>query len=567
MKTKKDIFLKAWKKFPSLLAIQNFRATRYIAVFLAAATLNLTEGCYYFRVSSQSNPSAEKISSLDSGGKNFYLHFNEKTWRLSNVELRDSILSAEAGKIDDYNVMYQVKPDKPNRYIKKASNNQTHLLNEVHIFTDEYADLGNNMFSVPVSSISKVEIYDKDTATTTGSWVLGILGAGAIAYVILAILVLIFKESCPFIYTYDGDSYHFAGEIFSGAIQPGLERHDYLLLHDMKPTEGQYLMKVTNEVKEIQHINLLELAVIDHPENVNVLMDKYGQVQTFSEPVFPVKAEAYDGQDVLSLISEKDESAYIFNDISVSDDHFAGVVLTFVKPKEAAYGKLEIRAKNSVWVEHVFSRFHDMFGGRYYKFDRKQEKKTSEEIRELMFNQGFPLAVYLENEGEWALQDFYEIAGPMAMKNDVLSIDLKDVKSDTIKIKLEAGLMFWEMDYAAMDFTENFPLEVKTTSALQAIDENGLDVATALYSDDIQYYSQHEIGNEATLTFPVPEFTDENRTVILHSKGYYKIIREQEGRADWKALKSFRDPGRMAQFSRELYEEFISRSQKMNYNE
>lgn len=567
MKTKKNRFLKVWKQFPSLMAIQQYKGTRYIALLLAFATLNLAQGCYYFKVNTKSKPSVETLSSLENESKLFYLHFNEKVWRLANVELRDNTLSGEAGEIDNSYVNYQVKPDKPNRYYKRASRNQTYLLNEVHIYAEEYSDSGNNMFSVPVSSISKVEIYDKDTATTTGTWVLGILGAGAIAFVILAILILIFKESCPFIYTYDGDSYHFAGEIFSGAIQPGLERHDYLSLPDLKPSEGQYLMKVTNEVKEIQHINLLELAVIDHPEKFNVLMDKYGKVQTFSEPVLPEKAEAFDGQDVLSLISEKDENAYIFNDISVSDEHLAGVVFTFAKPKEVTGGKLIIRAKNSVWVEHVFSSFHDMFGGRYYKFDRKEEKKPSEEIRELMFNQGFPLALYLEKEGVWELQDFYEIAGPMAMKNDVLSINLKEVKSDTVKIKLETGLMFWEMDYAAMDFSENLPLEVKTVTALQAIDENGLDVASAIDSDDLQYYSQPEIGNEATLTFPVPEFTDENRTVILHSKGYYKIIREQEGRADWKTLRSFRDPGRMAQFSRELYEEFISLSQKMSPNE
>ncbi|WP_372949567.1 hypothetical protein [Mariniphaga sp.] len=567
MKTKKKRFFKAWKKLPSLLTIQKWNVTRYIAVFLAAATLNLTQGCYYFKVNAKSNPSAETISSLESQGKNFYLHFNEKVLRLANVEIRDSTLLGEIGELGDNYINYQVKPDKPNRYYKKLSKRQTYLLNEVHIYTNEYADLGNKMVSIPLSSVSKVEIYDKDTATTTGSWVLGVLGAGAIAFVILVILVLIFKESCPFIYAYDGDSYQFAGEIFSGAIQPGLERHDYLALSDLKPVEGQYLMKVTNEVKEIQHINLLELAMIDHPENVNVLMDKYGQVQTFSEPVLPEKAEAFDGQDVLFLINEKDENAFIFNDISVSDEHFAGVVFTFIKPENATNGKLMIRAKNSVWVEHVFSSFHDMFGGRYYKFNKREEKKSSEKLRELMFNQGFPLAVYLENEGEWELQDFYEIAGPMAMKNDILAIDLKDVKSDTLKIKLETGLMFWEMDFAAMDFTENIPLEVKTVTALEAMDENGFDVVDAIKNNDLLYYSQPEIGNEATLIFPVPEFTDENRTVILHSKGYYKIIREQEGRADWKTLKSFRDPGRMAQYSRELYEEFISLSQKMNSNE
>ncbi|MGC9355363.1 MAG: hypothetical protein ACP5D9_16060, partial [Mariniphaga sp.] len=125
-------------------------------------------------------------------------------------------------------------------------------------------------------------------------------------------------------------------------------------------------------------------------------------------------------------------------------------------------------------------------------------------------------------------------------------------------------LMFWELDYAAMDFTENIPTEIKTVAALEATDENGLDVMNAIKRDDVQYYSQPEIGNEATVTFPVPELTNENRTVILHSKGYYKIIRDQVGRADWKKIKTFREPGRMAQFSRELYEEFMSLSQRVN---
>jgi hypothetical protein len=110
------------------------------------------------------------------------------------------------------------------------------LLNEVHLYVEELVDLGDNKVSIPAASISKVEIYDKDTATTTGSWVLGALWAWPQAFIlILAILALIFKESCPFIYTHNGENYQFAGEIFSGAIQPGLERHDYLVLPELKP--------------------------------------------------------------------------------------------------------------------------------------------------------------------------------------------------------------------------------------------------------------------------------------------------------------------------------------------
>jgi hypothetical protein len=548
------------RSFPSLVGIQKLKITRWIACLLILATMNLTHSCYYFKVNTKQNPAPETISNLDDQGKNFILHFNNKTLKLNNVALTENNLSGEVSEIGEIYSRTVVNTNRPNRYYKKASLNQSYLLKEVHLYVEELVQQGDNKVSIPTSSISKVEIYDKDTATTTGSWILGAVGIAASVYLILAIIVLIFKESCPFIYTHDGEKFNFTGEIFSGAIQPGLERHDYLLLPDLKPKQEEYLLKVTNEVKEIQHINLMELKVIDHAKDVNILMDKYGQVQTWLEPVLPNKAETHSGQDILSLINKKDTYAYLFNDMADSEFAFSEVILTFNKPESAQFGKLLVRAKNSLWIEHVFSSFHDMFGGMYHAFDRREAKKPAEELRSLMFEQGFPLRVYVERDGTWVLQDFYEIAGPMAMKNDVLVVDLKETAGETVKIKLETGLMFWELDYAGMDFTENVRYHEVTVPALQAIDENNLNIVESIIKDDQEYYSQPVIGNEAVISFPVPGFTDESRTVVLHSKGYYKIIRDQQGRAQWKKLKSFREPGRMAQYSKELYEEFISMS-------
>ncbi len=546
--------------FPGLVAIQKLKATRWIAFLLILATMNLTHSCYYFKVNTKQNPAPETIANLEEQGKNFILHFNDKIWKLNNVALTDKNLSGEVSETGDFNSRPVVNTQKPNRYYKKANLNQSYLLKEVHLYVDELIQYENNKITIPSSSISKIEIYDKDTATTTGSWILGALGISASVVLILAILVAIFKESCPFIYTHNGEEYNFAGEIFSGAIQPGLERHDYLLLPDLKPNNDEYLLKVTNEVKEIQHINLMELKVFDHAEGVNILMDKYGKVHTFLEPVLPNKAETSEEQEVLSLLDKKDTYAYLFNDLADSEYAFSEVVLTFNKPENAKSGKLILRAKNSLWIEHVFSGFHDMFGGKYKAFDKREAKKPAEELRTLMFEQGFPLRVYIDKDGEWVLQDFYEIAGPMAMKNDVLVVDLKETTGETVKIKLETGLMFWELDYVAMDFTENVPYHEVTVPALQAMDENNLNIVESIKNDDQNYYSQPIIGNEAVVSFPVPQFTDESRTVVLHSKGYYKIIRDQKGRAQWKKLKTFRDPGRMAQYSKELYDEFISLS-------
>jgi hypothetical protein len=376
------------------------------------------------------------------------------------------------------------------------------------------------------------------------------------------LIIAVTKSSCPFIYTFDGEGYAFSGEIFSGATQPGLERHDYLLLPELKPAEGQYLLKASNEVREIQHINLMELKVIDHPANMQVLIDKYGQTQTILNPTPPTVAETLAGNNILPLISVKDSLAYYFDESTIDHTASDGVVLTFEKPKEAAKAKLVIRAKNSFWLEHVFASFHEMFGRRYETFSRRQEKAPADELRAWTMDQKLPLSVYIEKDDEWVLQDLFEIAGPMAMKDDILPIDLEGIDGENIKIKLETGFLFWEIDYVAVDFTANVPVNVTAVPVKKAIDENGFDLTEVIASDNGSYYIQPDVGNEATLTFPVPEYSDEKRTLILHSKGFYKVLREQGGRPDRAALKTFRQPGRLPEYSKELYEQMVSTAEK-----
>jgi hypothetical protein len=558
MKTMAIRFIKSLAKSSRLYILPQRRSTRLIAVLLALATLNLTQGCYYFKVNTRNQPSSAMISGLNQEGKDFILHFNEKTFRLTDLDISNHILSGNIRDLDYSYYHYRVKTDKPNRYLKKASQNQTYLLNEVHLYVDEYTDQGNNRITVPVSSVNKVEIYDKDIATTTGSWILGTLGVISSVYLIIAILILIFKESCPFIYSWDGDSYHFEGEIFSGAIQPGLERFDYLRLRNIQPDEGLYTLKITNEIKEIQHINLAQLKVVDHPEGTEAYMDKYGTIHTTTGPVLPLSSVTLTGEPVDDFTGKADGVAYPFNGVAMTEATIDGVVLEFENPGNTNVGKLLIRAKNSLWLENVFSEFHSLLGGQYDTFSKREARRPAAEMRELMYNQGFPLSVYVERNGGWELSDFYEIAGPMAFRDDILAINIPESAGEKVRIKLETGFMFWELDYVAMDFSQNLPLQATTLSAIDAIDENGKSVAGEILSDDNTYYVQPEIGNQAVITFPVPEFTGESRTVFLESKGYYKILRDQKGLPAMKTLRSFRNPGRMAEFSKELFDRYMA---------
>src|SRR5674476_92281 len=181
--------------------IQIKRVMRWISVVLVFAIINLTIGCRnYFKVTTSNQPSSETIAGMNVGQKSVIVHFNQKKWLLTDIQLKDNKVT---GVLNDYQMpptIKTVRPTKPNRYLTRASHNQRYLLNEVHLYLDEFAKLGDDKVSIPVSSISKIEIYDKDTATTVGSYVLSVLGITASAYLLLGIIILLTKESCPFIY-------------------------------------------------------------------------------------------------------------------------------------------------------------------------------------------------------------------------------------------------------------------------------------------------------------------------------------------------------------------------------
>ncbi len=553
MKSKVQSAINSWHHLHPCL---NGHGFRIITMMMLFAFLNLVIGCSYkvntLHESQTYFPHA--VQNFKAQEKLFIVHFGDDAWWLRditfNVEMTELHGTLEILPDNRYN-FYNPAGSRVNPFTKKTK----HLLEEVHIHALEYSKSEDFNVVIPVTSIQRMDVYKPDIGRTMVYLAQGlVIVVGAIG---TAFLIYVLAHSCPFIYTYDGERFAFAGEVFSGAKQPGLERHDYLRLPALQPADDEYLVMVSNELREIQHINLMQLKVIDHPEGVDVLADKQGQFFSISEPLPPLVAKTLQGTDITELISEKDAQKYHFNDAARTDASTDGIILSFPKPPDADEAKLIISAKNSMWLDYVLNSFHEMFGRKYKAFDRKQGRAHPEDIREMMINQGFPLNVYLEKDDEWVLVDFFEVAGPMAMKDDILAINLEGVASEMVNIKLETGFMFWEIDYAAMDFSVNMPLEITTVMASEALDEAGNDVREAIRWDDDLYYVQPEVGNMALLRFPVPELTGESRTIILHSKGYYKVIRDYTGMADRRTLRTFREPGRMPLFSKELYEDLV----------
>jgi len=523
---------------------------RPVRLIIVITLLSQIQGCYYYKVTRSTEPPAPAVLKLQDENKFIILHYGDSAWQFKDIMADDNTITGGIFLLQGHEKYRTTDAQGANRYKKRATKDESEVLNEVHIYTSELVQSESVQVSVPIKSINKIEIYDPAVGATIASWVFSGLG---LAIPVVFVVALLTKESCPFIYISDDDAYRFVGEIYSGAIYPSLERDDYLPLPGAKQGQSEYKIKMTNEVYEIQNTNLVELQVLDHPSGSTVLMDKYGNCQTMSNPQSPVEAINLKGRNIINDIKERDTLLYFGDNPEKDQVSTDGIILKFNRPPHSNSAKLVIKAKSTFWLDYVFTRFHGLFGDQYDCWVEKQETIPDKQMKSWQIDQKIPLLVYIEKGKRWKYVDYYNVTGPMAAREDVLSIDLADITSDTIKIKLEFGFMFWEIDYAAIDYSSNVPVTKRTALLESAIDNRETDVKKLLGSSDLFYYVQEKIGDEVNMTFAIPPRIQTEQTLVLHSKGYYKILLDAKGEQQVKYLLPFRKKGRFPEYSGELF--------------
>jgi tetratricopeptide (TPR) repeat protein len=139
------------------------------------------------------------------------------------------------------------------------------------------------------------------------------------------------KGSCPFLYTWDGEKFEFAKDILwrSGLGMPlGImggntayafadASDDYIKIpgEQLKAKRGLYAMQITSELWETIYFDKLQLVAVDHPDSVDIFVPEQfspppfpgKQIYQVKEKILPVSATDDNGNDVLSLITSKDD--------------------------------------------------------------------------------------------------------------------------------------------------------------------------------------------------------------------------------------------------------------------
>jgi hypothetical protein len=526
---------------------------------LILALVVLLAGCRsYFQTSSYPTEGDEAITRLNqtiAENRYFVIVAGQERFHGANPRIVGHALELDVAPLSsERQALHQLVDERGGTRYRRST--ERGITKEVRLHLTPGITVDHGPRTLALSDIQRIDVYDVNTGATVASHALGFVGYTVATMVVLVAIVAATKDSCPFVYTWDGEAYSIAGEIYGGAISSPLERSDYLALPDLTAVEGYYHLRIANELKERQYINLTELVAVSYPRGTRVVFDKHGTVHTIEEPRLAVVATSSAGIDYADALAAPNHDVFRFDD---GGEDVGSITLTFPRPGGAASGKLVVHAKASHWLDYVFDRYTEQFGVLYNRWAARIARRSTEELQEWNLSQSLPLQVFVETADGWRFVDHFDMVGPLfGTRELVLPLDLRDVEGDEVRVRIETGFAFWELDAAAIDYSTNRPAQVAHVKPQRATTLEGEDVRELLSGDDGQYLRQFEIGDAVNLYYPAQQAgAGEELAIFLHAKGYYEPIREYSGIPNVPRLLSFREPGRFTAFARERYIEYL----------
>jgi hypothetical protein len=503
---------------------------------------------HYYKIakgSAETTPS--EISELQQNNRYFILRSGPYAFRMKNVQV-DSEKQTLHCTLDELPFEHQLHLQggvhHGNLQYRKSKPEHV-VVSEVHLYIPaEKLEYGE--YTLDLRRVENIEILQKDEGRTIGSYVLGTMAIfGSIAATTLLIAAL---TSCPFVSAYDGQQFTLQGEIYGGAVYPQLSRNDYLRMNVLPNAEGQIQIKISNELKEIQHTDLAELVVVDHEPEVKVYADANGNIFSVHHPEQPVAAAGAE----LSALTVKDNRVAQFDDPAAPTN---AIIMQFAKPATAKRATLVLSIKNTYWLDQLYGKMLEGFGNYYGEFVKQQKGKSAASLHKWTSEQQIPLHISVKQSGEWKTISELPPSGPLLSRDIAVPVDLSAVDGDVVEIRLSTGFMFWEVDHAAIDYSDSDDFVATALKPVLAVDEQGNDVTQRLAQADDICLDQAEPGNVATVSFNYhPPRVGQTQTYVLHSKGHYETLRNFSGKPNLAFLKQFKQPGALSRYSIEMYQ-------------
>jgi len=526
------------------MKIINSNSTRIISTFLMIAMLFSSCRLYHIKSRSVLHSNAERIVAKKAY-PHILLHSGDTYWQIKNPVIKNNTVSGELISVNE-------KVDYLYRKALKKENFQVSTIDafhatQLHLYVDAF-ELNGQRASVNLNEVKEIEILDKNKGLST-LLNIGITGASVIGGFYIFLLIVC---GCPHNYTFDGEKYHYSNTLFTGATAPNLERDDYKSLPDYHPENSEYKMLIKNEENESQFTNLLEMIVVNHTKNIEVVLDQQGNVYTILNREKAIKITDDLGNNLSSKINDADDDSYAFD--QVGKDDFSHVYATFKASEAKENAKIIIRSKNSTWGGFVYHSFAELMGKNYTKWMKNNLKRTPKEAQEDIIKAGIPLMVEIKKNGNWTALEAINLISEVNYNEVAISVPKENLGDSTIEFRITSGYKFWELDAVHMDFSS--PEKVKIEKLKPTSATGNEDFTKSVLFDDNNYMQHKNTGDSALINFENLPTSSESRSLFLHSKGYYISKKQYEGPTNWQAMFALKQNGGFSLFSKELYDAY-----------
>ena len=177
-------------------------------------------------------------------------------------------------------------------------------------------------------------------------------------------------SSCPYLYTWNGERFEFITDFMGGGEMgyweapghyntPDPDEYVRIPASKLKPKDGRYELRVTNELEEVLYVDRLQLIAVDHPRGVEIYPNEGMTTPPRSFKLYktknakpPISAVDDRGNDVLSRIATLDRS---YPDSFQLDSirGYAGVHTLTLKLDGAKDGRALLLLTG--WTDYAFS--------------------------------------------------------------------------------------------------------------------------------------------------------------------------------------------------------------------
>jgi len=412
----------------------------------------------------------------------------------------------------------------------------------------------------------RVSRFDYTTSCLAG------LGGIVIVAAVVFVIALATKESCPFIYSYDGEKYVFDAEPLGGATSKGLAREEYSRLENIKEVDGKYKLRIVNEVDETQYIDALNLFIVDHPVNSEALVNNDGKIYLTKNPQKPLYSIDENGNKLDKFFDSEDNicwqtkvPSYFFNNENVRHK------LTFAFKKTAGKDSVNliINAGTSLWGSSMIKEMLLLYGNEVDNWYNKINNKGSEYTQMMNFLQReelFELKLYLKERDGWNQKAIIQGGGPFITEKRIIPLDISKTEGDTLFIQVNPPLGFWSFDYIGMDDIEYGPVVGNQYDLSSSVDYRGNKINDFIHNKDERYYIMPRTGDYFDAEFEAPELkTETKRTIFVKTSGYYEIHLPKTGPSNTKLLYEIGlNPGKIVEYSVEKYDQWYNKNLSSN---